>query len=268
MKILSLGGGVQSVTLYFMSCLNQIDKFDYAIFADPKAESKKTYAYLKYMLQWEKDNNGIPIRIASKGSLLKDLINGTNSSGNRFASIPAFTKDENGNTSILRRQCTNEYKIQVVNSEIRKIYGLKKYARNKPTDIYIGISLDEMERMKISQEKWISFHYPLIEKRMTRRDCVTWLKKNIFPIPPKSACKFCPYQSDSRWLDLKRNEPKVFKSMVDLDKSIRNSSKKGVKYPIYLHPSLVPLDQVKFKNETQYDIFQNFKNECEGMCGN
>jgi hypothetical protein len=268
MNILSLGLGVQSSTLYFMSHFGIIDPIDYAVFADPGAESEETKKFLEWILQWQFDNDAAPIIVADQKNLLKDILTAKNSTKNRFVSIPMFTKNENGQIGMLRRQCTNEYKLEVVDQAIRELYGLKKYARNLPTNVLIGISLDEIERMKISREKWKTLIYPLIKMRMTRMDCEKYLRDNKLPLPPKSACIFCPFQSDSRWIDKKENFPEEWDLCIKIDKIIRNSTKKGIKSPAFLHPSGKPLDKVDFKNEKQYKIFQTFKNECEGMCGN
>ena len=54
LKIISLGVGTQSTTLYFMSSLGVLPRADYAIFSDPGAESIETYNYLNWLLDWEK----------------------------------------------------------------------------------------------------------------------------------------------------------------------------------------------------------------------
>lgn len=66
---------------------------------------------------------------------------------------------------------------------------------------WIGISLDEAIRMKPSGEAWQINRWPLIEKRMTRQDCLTWLRHHECPIQPKSSCIGCPFHSDAMWLE-------------------------------------------------------------------
>jgi len=276
-KIISLGLGQQSTTLYYMSSLGEIPRADYAIFSDPGAESKVTYAYLKGLLKWQKKNKGIPIIVTGRKSIYTDLILGLNAEGNRFASIPAFTKDENGKIGMLRRQCTDDYKIKEVNNAIRKLYGLKKYARTPHTEIWIGISVDEIQRLKQPRYKWQTFVYPLCNytttkeattlvnytARLNRNDCQHWLTVHHLPIPPKSSCIFCPYQSNRSWLDMKKNRSEEWDDAVQLDTKIRNSSQKGVHHPIYLHRSCTPLSEVDLQ-ENQLDLFEC---ECEGFCG-
>ena len=60
LKVISLGMGVQSTALYLMSSMGyKVPRADVAIFSDPQAEHYKTYDMLKWLLQWQKDNDGI-----------------------------------------------------------------------------------------------------------------------------------------------------------------------------------------------------------------
>lgn len=276
-KVISLGLGQQSTALYLMSSIGFVERADCAIFSDTGSESKATYDYLKWLKKWQKENDGIPIVHAGKKSLYRDLIHGTGNSGNRFASIPAFTKDESGNVGILKRQCTEEYKTHEIYKALRKIYGLKYRQRTPDTEMWLGITLEEIERMRYPRTKWLTYVYPFLNVKskknghdkvpytalFRRSDCVEWLKSYNFPIPPKSACIFCPFQSDHRWRELKLNQPKEWKKVVKLDEAIRDSTHKGVEKPIYLHRSGQPLKEVDLQ-ENQLDMFTS---ECSGVCG-
>ena len=257
MKIISLGLGVQSTAMYLMSSLGYIERADYAIFADPGAELPDTYKLWDYLNEWTKYNNGIPL-IKKKKSLYKDIIKGQNSTGNKWASIPAF--GESG--GMIRRQCTREYKIDVVVKEIRKLHGLKKYQRMKPTVLYLGISLDEIQRMKESRLSNVVYEYPLIEKEITRSDCIKFLEERGFNNIKNSSCVFCPYHSNKNWKEIKQNYPKEWKKVIKVDKAIRESSKRGVNDKLYLHRSLKPINKA-YLQEDQEELFM-----CEeGYCG-
>ncbi len=256
MKIISLGLGLQSSTMYLMSCLGELPRADYAIFADPGAEHPKTYEYLKWLLNWQKENDDIPIFVEKK-SLYDDLLKQQNSLGVRIASLPTFT--ENG-TGILRRQCTNEYKIEVVMKRVKNLHQLKRYARMKPTEIWIGITVDEASRMKDSPKFNITNKYPLIDLMMNRSDCRKWLESKDFPVPVKSSCVFCPYSSNGSWKRMKQDS-EVWDKVVKVDNSIRSSGK--LKEKTFLHRSCKPIDEV-YLQEDQEDLFDN---ECEGYCG-
>lgn len=247
-----------------MSSLGIIPRVDYAIFADPGAEGKGTYLYLEWLKNWAIENNGVPIiHSLLKSTIKQDLLTVQNSTGQRFASIPAYTLSPNGDKGMLRRQCTYEYKIMVVDKEIRRLYGLKPHARFPQTEVWFGITLDEISRAKDSNQKWKTKVYPFLnmvgkffEREMTRGDCVRWLQVNNFPVPPKSACIFCPFQGDKRLVDKKRNNPKEWQEVINIDAGIRDSSKRGIKQPIFLHSDCKPINQVNL-NENQGELFDN-----------
>jgi 3'-phosphoadenosine 5'-phosphosulfate sulfotransferase (PAPS reductase)/FAD synthetase len=137
LKIISLGMGVQSTCLYYMSSMGEMERADFAIFVDTGREKKKTLEYLDYLLQWQKDNNGIEILIIRKKDLFKDIMKLNDSAGHRWASIPAFTKNEDGSIGMLRRQCTTEYKIEQIDREIRILCMDLRQGKERPSRWYI-----------------------------------------------------------------------------------------------------------------------------------
>src|ERR1019366_3747148 len=158
MKILSFGGGVQTITLAVMSALGDFERPDAMIFADTGWEPKKTYEYIDWFKGWL-FMHGMSLIVRSKGNIRADALTGA-----RFASMPVFTVDEHGKKGMLMRQCTNEYKVQVVYKAVREFMGLKKFQRIKePVEIWLGISCDEASRQKDSRIKWLKNRYPLIE---------------------------------------------------------------------------------------------------------
>ena len=82
----------------------------------------------------------------------------------------------------------------------------------------MGISFDEMQRMKINQLKYIQNQYPLVEKAIRRKRCIEWMEENNFPKPPRSACTFCPYHSNEEWRKIKENKEE-WEEVVKLDKT-------------------------------------------------
>ena len=256
MKIISLGLGIQSTAMYLMSSLGHIDRADYAIFADPDAELPDTYKLWNDLKIWSKSNNGIAL-IKKKKSIYNDIIKGYKKN-TRVAKIPAHTSSG----GIMLRQCTGEYKINVVVQEVRRLHKLKKRQHMKPTEMWLGISLDEIQRMKESQLYNIKYKYPLIDKKLTRSDCISVLEENNFVNVKKSSCTFCPYHNNRTWKDLKSNYPQEWDKAVKLDKIIRDSSQYNIKDKLYLHSSKQPLDEA-YLQEDQEELFM-----CEeGYCG-
>jgi hypothetical protein len=253
-KIISLGAGVQSSAMLLMSLTGAIERADCAIFADTQAEPRVVYEYLAY-LKAVAEKFDFPIYEVTEGNLLKD----------KWCKIPAFT-DMNGRAGIIRRQCTKDYKLRVIYRTARAIAGLqpKKKTKTPVVEMWLGISTDEATRMKDSPERWKVNRYPLIEKMMSRSDCLRWLAENHFKQPSKSSCYICPFHSDSYWKDLYLNSPAEFEIACQYDEEIRNSTKRGLDAPIFLHRSLRPLRELPFLNLNQRSLFEN---ECAGVCG-
>lgn len=257
--ILSLGAGVQSSALALMAAKGEITPMpDAAIFSDVGAEPQSVYDYLDYL---EKQLPFPVYRVMEKDGLLEDVKRGI--SGKRCSNPPFHTT-----TGILMRTCTVDFKIRPI---IRKTKEIAGWTGRKPKEpivtTWIGISLDEIQRMKESREPWIEHRFPLIEKRIHRYQCKKWIVDNGFREPPRSACWFCPYHSNKEWRRLKDEEPEEFKKAVELDKEIRDGVYK-TKQQLYLHKARIPLDQVDLSTDTDRGQEEfGFIQECDGMCG-
>lgn len=285
--VLNLGAGVQSTFTYLRyGNPDGPQLFQYAVFADTQEEPADVYRHLRWLQSLEARGYP-PILIGSKGKLGDHLKAGTNSTGGRFASIPAFTKalgdEREGRT---RRQCTKEYKIEVIDRVIRRqILGLQprqRIPRGVHVVHYIGISLDEMRRSfrilkRYEGVKWASVRFPLLEARITRGQCRAWFKESgaVPHAVPRSACVFCPFHSDEEWVRLQREDPEAFARAVEIDEALRvpgNVVNRNMDKPLYLHRSCHPLGRIDFVAleeivKQQPFLSPSFIEECEGMCG-
>ncbi len=133
---------------------------------------------------------------------------------------------------------------------------------------WIGISLDEVQRMKASRVKYSVHRFPLIEAELTRHDCLEWMERAGHPTPPRSACVYCPHRSNAAWRRMRDNDPESWKLAVEFDRRIRTGINK-VRAKCYVHRSCVPLPQVDLSTDTDrgQGMLAGFGNECEGMCG-
>jgi len=267
---ISLGAGVQSSTMYRMAALGEFDKMpDYAIFADTQQEPEWVYESLDSL---EKDHGDkIPIIRATAGDLGDAVRKGSNTTGGRFAAVPFWVARVDGSEAPGRRQCTSEYKINVVKLAIREILGLKPRQRalgKHHVEEWIGISRDEALRMKPSRYNWITSRWPLIEKMMSRQSCKQWLEDHGYPEPKKSACLFCPYRKESEYAKWKDNEPELFEEACKIDELIRSTgTMRGTERPQYVLRTLKPLREAVDTGSEGPQNGDLFINECEGMCG-
>lgn len=259
LNIISLGGGVQSSNIALMAAHGEITPMpDCCVFADTQAEPAAVYRWL----DWLEKQLPFPVYRVTVGNLYDDTMKAINA-GTRVAAIPWFTMSPDGERGMGQRQCTNDYKLVPIRRKIRELLGGK--TRPGAVSMWIGISRDEASRMKESGVKYIVNRYPLtMEKYMTRHDCINWLTRHGYPIPPKSACIMCPFHSNAAWTAM-MTDPVDRAAVVALDATIRNQG--GFEGQQFMHRSCLPIDQVDFSTDEDRGQLNMFNNECEGMCG-
>jgi len=292
-NFLSLGAGVQSSTLALMAAKGEVTPMpDAAIFADTQAEPgyqtrnnpKDKREGIYGWLDWLSDQLPFPVYTVTKGDLTADSLKphtvkkegSPRPIGSKYIRqiIPLFGQMPNGKiTAALGRRCTEDYKIHPVHRKIRELAAIKRGQKEITVTQWIGISWDEMQRMRDSRQPWIQHRFPLIEKRTERHHCLAWMRENNFPTPPRSACFYCPFHSNGEWRHFRDNDPQHFSDAINFDNELRRLTKKhegpgSLKMEVFLHRSCKPLDEVDFS--TDIDRGQqtwDFKAECEGMCG-
>jgi len=265
---LSLGAGIQSTALLIMS--NQghpkVPRADVAIFADTGDEPPWVYENVERLKDW----SDIPVEVVTAGCLSDDVIARHDGTKSRFAAIPAFTEGEDGKATILRRQCTREYKIAPIHKKVRKLLGYEPRQRipAKSALCLLGISAEENARMRPSRDRWIVNSFPLFDARITRDDCYPIIRDAGLPVPGKSSCLYCPFHNNAFWRELKEKHPEQWERSCQLDEAFRDMSQSGVKQPVFLHRSLKPLREAPIGDDYPelFDPF-SFRSECMGICG-
>jgi hypothetical protein len=291
-EVLNLGAGVQSSTVLLMSIHGELPKLDHAIFADTGWEPSRVYRWLDW-LQPIAERAGVKVHRVSRGNIREDHVtgmlsgrrgraggvdgvDGVENKGQRWGSMPFFVMNPDGTQGLIRRQCTKEYKIEVIERHLkREILGFKPRAR-MPKQVIVrrwyGISYDEMDRMRTvnADGNWVANWYPLVEKRITRQACLLWMDQHGYPEPPRSACVACPFRSMEEWRRLQRESPKEFADAVEFDKTMRKCG--GISGDVFVHRKMKPLDEVDLTTDvdrgqgTLWDI-DGFRDECQGVCG-
>jgi hypothetical protein len=258
MKILSLGWGVQSFTLAAMAALGEIEPVDAAVHADTGHESALTYDFARRLTPWLEERGVKVVTVYPTSEV--DVVN----KKYNVVQIPIYTAGEKGNGQT-HRQCTGHWKIEPIRRWTSDELGRRGLTK-KPGIVtqLIGISWDEIQRMKPNQVKYIENQWPLIEKRMTRQGCVKWLEEHGLELPSRSACTFCPFKSSADWR-LTQTIEGDWKEAVQVDKEIRERAAPAFYY--YLHPSRKPLEEVDFRTAEEKGQLSLWDNECSGICG-
>ena len=263
LKVLSLGAGVQSSVMLLMADTGLLgEKPDVAIFSDTQWEPKEVYDHL----EWLKSQVSIPVYTVTKGSLPGDFLKDKREGRYSRATIPLHYKYDNRKKGLVMRACTTTYKIKPIIAEIKTILGIKpkQVCKGKINVLmWLGISTDEIQRVRDGFEPWIHNYYPLIDNGMSRQDCLSWFGKH-YPDKKltKSACIGCPFRSTNEWLEMKKNNPEQFESACEFDDQIREVWESG---EVFLSSKCVPLRELEPSSLAVIDF--SMLDECQGMCG-
>lgn len=255
-RVLSLGAGVQSSTLLLMAVHGEI-QIDRAIFADTQDEPAATYAWLETLMPIA-ERAGIPVDIVTAGNLREDSL----SKPGWLVSMPLHIMNADGRGGILTRKCTNGYKLRPIQRRLRELGATAK----RPATVLVGISRDEAQRMKPARVKYIVNEWPLVERGMTRHDCVRWLAAHGYPEPPKSACVVCPFRDDRSWRRMRDQSPAEWASAVAFDDQVRDAAQTKKPTTAYLHRKLMPLPMVDLSTPQERGQMELFEGgECDGF---
>jgi len=232
---LSCGFGVQSSTLLAMSCFGDLPKPEAAIFCDTGGESKATYKFKEELstLAWR---HGVKVFTLFSTFILRDGI----SNGSKVLLPPLHFK-KNGKKQRLPHRCSNILKFRPFVAAVRERLGYtrRKWVREKVIQ-WVGISWDERHRRQRQRLPWLRNVYPLIDRRMTRDDCIEYLRRHGVREPPRSSCIICPLKPNRDWHRMKVESPEDWESACDYDDMIRTACQ-GKYHPLYVHGSCVPL---------------------------
>ena len=253
--VISLGAGKQSTFMLINALEGRFGKKpDYAIFSDTGCEPEYVYDYVKWLKHYLKRRFYFDITIVSSGDLMKDTLDFINGKRKRVGNMPFRLS---GNGGIIMRQCTNDYKIVPLRKKLQEI------RQGQKVRLWIGISLDEMERMKASNVKYIENYYPLVQEQITIDHIRYWFVKQKIREPGKSACLTCPFNSDRYWSVFKKQFPEEFEKACLFDDKIRQYP--GLQRECFLSKHLMPLREINF--DMQPSLFPELLEECEGLCG-
>jgi hypothetical protein len=173
---------------------------DDVVFADTGAERPETYRYLRVARSFLR-KHGLKLRVlkSRNGNLLDTC--------RRRKVVP----------SMIWRWSTRDYKITPIYAYYRSL--------ERHINQYVGIAYDEIDRMKDSFADYVTNVYPLVDLEMSREDCVREIKKARLPIPIKSGCFFCPFNTVGRWNDLYQKQRVLYNTAMRLEEGSKHFPK-------------------------------------------
>lgn len=250
MRVFSFGGGVQSTAVLVLAVQKRV-QYDAFVFANVGEESENpdTLSYVSEVAWPYAERHGIRLEeVRAKWTLMQGIQHRL-----RSLIIPVKFQTRDGKRGRSRRTCTVDYKIKPIDRWLRR-HGA---TAEKPATIGLGISTDEVQRARTdSGQPFKSLEYPLLDLRLSRSDCRQIITEAGLPIPPKSACWFCPFQSLRQWRDLKHGKPELFGAAVALEMLLdHRAAGLAERSPVRLSNSVLTLDQlVAHEQMTMDDI--------------
>lgn len=256
-RAFSFGGGVQSMAVLVLAAQGRI-QYDAFVFANvgEDSENPATLAYL----------TDIARPYAAKHGLLLEEVRWVRRDGgfvSLYDAATAPTKDVPipawlGSGAPGNRKCTERWKIGPVARY------LKAHA---PAVLGMGISLDEIQRVRTNSGfTHYTVEYPLIDLHLRRRDCVAIIEGAGLPVPPKSSCWFCPFQSPRRWQAMRHAQPEQFAKAVTLEKTINAKRSALGRDAVFLSSDGKPLMDAT-SNDRQLEMFSTVEDACDsGYC--
>jgi hypothetical protein len=232
-NVISYGGGVQSTALLVLAARRVID-FGVFLFANVGTDSEDpaTLAYLERHAKPFAALHGIQLielHRTRRDGTTETLYGRLTREGSR--SLPIPVRMSNGAPGT--RSCTADFKIKVVGRWL-KAHGAS--AENKAT-VGIGISLDEIHRLNNRRAMPYELPvYPLLDHTppLRRSDCMRIIRDAGLPIPPKSACWFCPFHQVHTWAEMRRDRPELFDAACGLEALLNNRRADLGKDPVWL----------------------------------
>ncbi len=216
----SFGGGVQTNAMVILIAKGLLPLPDRIVFADTGGEMSEVWDYMNAYTRPLLRSLGRKIEIATHSLATVDMY-----STKGALLIPAYTK-----TGKLPTFCSKEWKTLVVR---RHLGGYE--ANPDGVIMWLGMSTNEIERLKPSDVKWIEHQWPLCDMptkveygiRMNRMECQKVIEDYGWPPSPRSACVWCPHLDNQQWQRMKTHSPQDFKRASEVQNSINAQDKRG-----------------------------------------
>ena len=186
MRILSFGGGVDSSAMILHHIHKEDLGIDHIVFADTGAESQGTYKNVENF-KAICEARGIPFTIVRReGENITEWVT-------RLGIVPVMP----GASHV----CSKKFKGDVIQKWANENFP------GQTITYLIGIEADEGHRTaRFTKPKndQNEYEYPLVERGMTRQDCLDLIAEHGMTIP-KSSCVFCPFMSEPEIREVRKN---------------------------------------------------------------
>jgi len=238
MIVWSYGGGTQLAAIAVLVLSGKLPRPDIIVMADTGREVSATWDYLNAIVNPALSEIGLQVEIVPHSYASVDLF-----AKNGDILLPLYTRQNGGRLGKLPTFCSNEWKQYPIRRWLRE-RGIEK------CDVWLGMSMDEVERMRPSGVKWYCHVYPLIEiVPLHRHQCYALVADFGWPKPPKSRCWMCPNMTVADWRHLAQSSPSELEQAASLEEELHKRDS-----DVYLHKYGIPLRQAVKTNLAQQEF--------------
>ena len=268
----SFGGGVQSTAILHLVLDGKLPEPDLWVFADVGDEPQSVYDHMDKCASLMR-SAGYRLEVVTRpdlGPSLSEHVLARAEAGERGISMPPMFVESGTTAMPVRRGCTFDFKSRAIDRKVKEVFGVRRGERQARVTQWLGISLDETQRMRTSTDKWREFRYPLIELEPMRRPAIIRYLQGKGINAPRSACTFCPFHSNAEWRRVRADRPS-WRAAVEFERRVHAAYDEhghvaGLASKPYLHRQRVPLEEANLGDD-QLDLFGGMHNECAGVCG-
>jgi 3'-phosphoadenosine 5'-phosphosulfate sulfotransferase (PAPS reductase)/FAD synthetase len=189
-EVLSYGAGVHSTAILVLLKPKEV------VFADTGAEWPETYRYIREYAAPFVDSYGGDFHVVF----------------NQKWTLEEMALHDHMAPVRTMRWCSDKFKVKVILKWLES-------SEQLPCIQLLGFDVNEQHRAKPSGRDDITNRFPLIELGMTRLACQQVIKKAGLPVPRKSGCFFCPFQSKGDFIQLRSEHRPLFERAVTIEKN-------------------------------------------------
>lgn len=227
-KILSYGGGLDSFAM-LLGAVQRGEPPRYCVFADTGSGSGRdgewpgTYRHIRE----------IAVPFCAKHGIEFVWIDHKNYPVRGYESLISFFASKSMMLTRMSRVCTSAAKVERIERWIEDVV-----PAGEQIEVWIGFEAGEENRAANDPHNSKTCgsgvqrrvnRFPLIENNLCRCRCEIMVRQAGFPVPRKSACIYCPFNSKGDWKTVQAEQPVTFAMAESLEEQSKLTEKRGIK---------------------------------------
>lgn len=221
-SVVSFGGGVNS-TAMLIGMILRGERPNAILFADTGGEKPATYDFVVMFRDWLAKHD-LKLTVIAYSAKMQSPLGIDFACGSAHASL----EDECHNNGTLPNKafgfggCSQKWKRYPMDKFVQQFQpAIDAWERGEKVQRCIGIHAGETRRGKIPDDAKFTYRFPLKEWGWSQEHCEAAIREAGLPVPPKSACFFCPSMRKVEVLALAKEHPELFDRAVAMEQNAK-----------------------------------------------